>query len=148
MLCGISWSVLPLVAGLFVLVEGLNRTGAIAALRDALQTAYEASNSGAAWSAGILSAIACNFMNNLPVGLIAGSVLTTDHAPPSVMGAVLIGIDLGPNLSLTGSLATMLWLVALRRDGEDIDAWRFLRLGLLVMAPALILSLGVLLLLN
>jgi arsenical pump membrane protein len=145
---GISWGVLPLVAGLFVLVEGLDRTGALAALRDVFRSAFEASITGAAWSTGILTAIACNLMNNLPVGLIAGSVMTTDHVPPPVMGAVLIGVDLGPNLSITGSLATILWLVALRREGEEINAWRFLRLGLLVMSPALVLSLGVLLLLH
>ena len=148
MLRRISWGVPVLVAGLFVLVEGLDRTGAIAALRDVIRITFEASITGAAWSAGILTAIACNLMNNLPVGLIAGSVMTIDHAPSPVMGAMRIGVDLGPNLSITGSLATILWLVALRREGEEIDAWRFLRLGLLVMPPALILSLGVLLLLG
>ncbi|WP_249167666.1 ArsB/NhaD family transporter [Bradyrhizobium elkanii] len=58
-----------------------------------------------------------------------------------ITGAVLIGVDLGPNLSVTGSLATILWLIALRREGEHVDALRFLRLGILVMPPALVLSL-------
>ena len=49
-----------LVAGLFVFVEGLDRTGAIAALRDVIRITFEASITGAAWSAGILTAIACN----------------------------------------------------------------------------------------
>ena len=48
--------------------------------------------------------------------------------PPS-RGAVLIGVDLGPNLSVTGSLATILWLVALRREGSHVGAWHFLKLG-------------------
>ena len=47
----------------------------------------------------------------------------------------------GPNLSVTGSLATILWLAALRREGVQVRALDFLRLGLLVMPPALILSL-------
>jgi arsenical pump membrane protein len=55
---------------------------------------------------------------------------------------MLIGVDLGPNLSVTGSLATILWLVALRRDKIEISAWRFLRLGLLVMPPALLAALA------
>lgn len=62
--------------------------------------------------------------------------------PAQVIGAILIGVDLGPNLSLTGSLATVLWLVALRRDKIEIGAWPFLRLGLLVMPPALIVTLA------
>ena len=44
--------------------------------------------------------------------------------PEAVRAAVLIGVDLGPNLSVTGSLATILWLAALRREGEHVDAWR------------------------
>jgi arsenical pump membrane protein len=79
-------------------------------------------------------------MNNLPVGLIAGSVIATDHVPPHIAAAALIGVDLGPNLSVTGSLATILWLAALRREGQAVGAWRFLRLGAVVMFPALILA--------
>jgi arsenical pump membrane protein len=55
--------------------------------------------------------------------------------------AVLIGIDLGPNLSVTGSLATILWLIALRREGIAISAWEFLKVGFVVMPLALIASL-------
>jgi hypothetical protein len=50
-----------------------------------------------------------------------------------------VGI-VGPNLSLTGSLATILWLVVLRREGLEVGAWSFLRLGIFVMPPALVLS--------
>jgi arsenical pump membrane protein len=58
-----------------------------------------------------------------------------------VTGAILIGVDLGPNLSVTGSLATILWLIVLRREGEHVSALRFLKLGIVVMPPALLLSL-------
>ena len=66
--------------------------------------------------------------------------------PPDVSSAVLIGVDLGPNLSVTGSLATILWLTALRRDGVHVKARDFLKLGLVVMPPALLFSLAALLL--
>ena len=98
------------------------------------------------WGAAAVLALACNLMNNLPVGLITGSVMAAAPWPPQVSGAALIAVDLGPNLSVTGSLATILWLIALRREGEAISAWRFLRLGLLVMPPALILAVGAMLL--
>jgi arsenical pump membrane protein len=42
---------------------------------------------------------------------------------------------------VTGSLATILWLIALRREGEHVGALRFLRLGILVMPPTLLLAL-------
>ncbi|MEI9987776.1 MAG: ArsB/NhaD family transporter [Aliidongia sp.] len=147
LLRGISWSVLPLVAGLFVLVEGVAQTGLVGDLGVRLQAAATSSVPNASWAAGILSALACNVMNNLPVGLIAGSI-DTPQLPPPIAGALLIGVDLGPNLSVTGSLATILWLAAIRREGETVAAWRFLRLGLLVMPPALLASIGTLLLIG
>ena len=48
----------------------------------------------------------------------------------------------GPNLSVTGSLATILWLTAIRREGENVSAWQFLRLGALVMPAALLAGAG------
>jgi arsenical pump membrane protein len=139
---GVSWNVIPLVAGLFVMVEALVRTGAIGHLNTLLHDAAAQSPSGAVWTVGLTTAIADNFANNLPVGLIAGSVAANDHLPPQMVGAALIGVDLGPNLSVTGSLATILWLVALRRQKIEVTAWRFLQLGLIVTPPALIAALA------
>jgi arsenical pump membrane protein len=138
----VSWEVLPLVAGLFVLVEGLDRTGVVRILNDLLRDAVATSADGAAWGVGIVVAIVCNLVNNLPAGLVAGSVIAANHVPAQVSGAVLIGVDLGPNLSIAGSLATILWLVTLRRERQDVTMLKFLRLGLLVMPPALILSIA------
>jgi len=139
---GVSWSVLPLVAGLFVMVEALNRIGVIARLSDQLNAAAAQSVPRTAWAVGIGTAIADNVANNLPVGLVAGSVAANDHLPPPIVRALLIGVDLGPNLSVTGSLATILWLVALRRERIEVGAWRFLRLGLLATPPALLAALA------
>jgi arsenical pump membrane protein len=136
---GVSWGVLPLVAGLFVLVEALNHTGVIAALSGRLHAAV-ADSTAATYSAGLIVGVASNLMNNLPVGLIVGSVVAADNLPSQVVGSMLIGVDLGPNLSVTGSLATILWLVVLRREGLEVDTWSFLRLGIVVMPSALVLS--------
>lgn len=139
---GVSWSVLPLVAGLFVIVEALNKTGITQKLTAFLNQNAEHSVVKTVWGSGFVVAFACNLMNNLPAGLIVGNVLQSAHVAESIKSAVLIGVDLGPNLSVTGSLATILWLVALRREGQDVSAWTFLKLGLFVMTIALFLSLG------
>ena len=139
---GISWSVIPLVAGLFVMVEALVKTGVIGQLSAMLHGAVAQSPSGAAWAVGISTALAANVANNLPVGLVAGSVAASDHLPASVVAAILIGVDLGPNFSVTGSLATILWLVALRRQRIEVTAWRFLAIGALVTPPALVAALA------
>jgi arsenical pump membrane protein len=136
----ISWSVLPLVAGLFVLVEAVDQAGELELNRGFLHRV-----SGESPFAGVLSsafgvAVLSNLVNNLPVGLIAGNALRDAKAPELIRNAMLIGVDLGPNLAVSGSLATILWLTALRREGEDIGFFQFLRFGLLVMPAALALS--------
>jgi arsenical pump membrane protein len=142
----ISWSVLPLVAGLFVLVEGVERTGILAPLGQFIASQAERAPGSTALVAGAIAASVCNLVNNLPLGLIAGTLATGSHLSAPVAGAMLIGVDLGPNLSVTGSLATILWLVALRRESQEVSAWKFLALGSLVMPPALLASLLILIL--
>jgi arsenical pump membrane protein len=138
----ISWGVLPLVAGLFVLVEALDRTGLIGAIAAFLHDAAQSSAPSAAWGAGLAIALASNLVNNLPAGLVGAKAIQGAQVPESVTRAILIGVDIGPNLSVTGSLATILWLTALRREGLHVGAWTFLKLGVLVTPPALLLALG------
>lgn len=140
----ISWGVLPLVAGLFVLVQALEHTGVIAMLSGLLERAVQVGAARAAWGAGGVLAVACNLMNNLPAGLIAGHAVRAASVPAVVGSAVLVGVDLGPNLSVTGSLATILWLSALRREGQPCSAWQFLKVGAVVMPPALLAALAAL----
>jgi arsenical pump membrane protein len=138
----ISWAVLPLVAGLFVLVEALDKTGVIGMISNLLRDAAAWSAVWTAWGGGIIVAFASNLANNLPVGLIAGSAVQSAHASDRVTSAILIGVDLGPNLSITGSLATILWLTALRRESHTVGFGKFLALGVVVMPPALLLAIG------
>jgi len=137
---GVSWSVLPLVAGLFVLVEALNRAGAQQDVGNVLRWCAGLPRQAGGLAAAFGIAALSNVMNNLPSGLLAGGALQTVQAPAFIRDTVLIGVDLGPNLSVTGSLATVLWLIALRREGEQISGWQFLKTGLIVMPPALLLA--------
>ncbi|MGB9026385.1 MAG: arsenic transporter [Rhodomicrobium sp.] len=146
LIAGIAWGVIPLVAGLFVLVEGLINTGAVAELTNLIERGTTQSVTATAWIAGSGVAFVTNLMNNLPAGLIAHSAIAPAHAPAVIKGALLIGVDLGPNLSVTGSLATILWLIALRREGESCSAGEFLKIGAIAMPLALIPALGALIL--
>jgi arsenical pump membrane protein len=141
----VSWSVIALVAGLFVLVEALDRTGVIRTLSAVLRVYAQQSQLLTAGGVGLAFGLISNLINNLTAGLMAGNVVATANLSPVVTSAALIGIDLGPNLSVTGSLASILWLSALRRDGVEVKAWDFLKLGVIVMPPALIAALVALL---
>lgn len=124
--------------------EALNQTGLIGRLSQYLANHASTSPTWTVAGAGALVALLSNLVNNLPAGLIAGSAVQLADVSDKVAGAVLIGVDLGPNLSVTGSLATILWLTALRREGLQIGAWAFVRMGFVVMVPALVASLTVL----
>jgi arsenical pump membrane protein len=97
--------------------------------------------SGIFW-VGVSTALGANLMNTLPAGLVAGS-LVQYHLPPQYLGdALLVAVDLGANLSFTGSLATLLWLAILRREGIRISGYEFLKLGCWMIMPALLASLA------
>jgi arsenical pump membrane protein len=138
----ISWQVLPLVAGLFVLVAAVENTGILQPLTSTLRSSAATAPHVTGFVLAAATALLCNVVNNLPLGLIAGTAVNGAHLPPHVTGAVLLGVDLGPNLSVTGSLATILWLVALRREGQTVTAWSFLRLGCILMPLALVAALS------
>jgi arsenical pump membrane protein len=141
---GVSWSIIPLVAALFIIVEALQSTGLIQNLTNILHQNADRSVAETVWGSGFVVALASNLMNNLPAGLIAGQALQGAHIPEMIRSAVLIGVDLGPNLSMTGSLATILWLVALRREGLHVTTWSFLKLGAVIMTVALICAIAAL----
>lgn len=144
----VSWDVIVLVAALFVLVEALDHTGLTGNLATVLQEAIIRTPRLAAFASAAGVALLDNTANNLPVGLVAGSIVHHAALSRATAGALLIGVDLGPNLSVTGSLATILWLAALRREGLYVTAWTFLKLGAIVMPPALIVSVGALILVH
>jgi arsenical pump membrane protein len=141
---GVSWAVLPLVAGLFVIVEALQNAGMLHLVVSGLAALGGTSERTAVLAAGSTVAVLSNGMNNLPIGLISGAALQHTHLSGLISHAVLIGVDLGPNLSVTGSLATILWLIALRRENVEITAREFLKVGLIAMPIALVASLLVL----
>lgn len=135
---GASWSILPLVAGLFILVEALQNAGLLSLGHKGLDLLSQSSTQSAKIIVASAVALLSNVMNNLPVALMSGAAIRHANQSGVVAHAILIGVDLGPNLSVTGSLATILWLIALRREKIEITAWEFLKAGMLVMPLTLL----------
>ena len=146
----VSWATLLLVAGLFVMVDAVESHGALNLTQQWLAWASSLGQYAGTMVVGFAVGIANNIVNNLPLGLIAGGTIQAAHTKGLIANAVLIGVDLGPNLSVTGSLATILWLLALRKDpgngtGEDkldVSFWNFLKVGAIAMPVALFAALG------
>ncbi len=138
----ISWGTIALVAGLFIMVDAVQSIGALRLTQAALQGVQRLAPAVAALITSLVVAVANNIVNNLPLGLIAGATLQAEHAKGLIANAVLIGVDLGPNLSVTGSLATILWLIALRKERLNVSGWDFLRVGAIAMPVALFASMA------
>ncbi len=136
----VAWQVVPLVAGLFVVVAALDRAGVLDLLRGFLQHAQTLGYAGGNVLAAFVITVADNLFNNLPVALASGFALQSAPVVPTLAHAVVVAVDLGPNVSVTGSLATMLWLIALRREGFAIGPLTFFRIGAAITIPALIAS--------
>lgn len=132
----VTWSTFAVLVVLFVLVDALSRTGFFAwmlhGLDDALRHGMLAGIAGATVGAALLTTL----LNNLPVA-VAGSYVAARTAWPHIAYALIAGIDIGPNLMVTGSLSTILWLGALRKRGVAIRKREYSRLGILVVPPML-----------
>nr|WP_240942244.1 SLC13 family permease [Planosporangium thailandense] len=81
-----------------------------------------------------LAALLANLLNNLPATLMLVPLVA--HSPALVLAA-LIGVNIGPNLTYVGSLATLLWRQVLHARNAPPSTVEFLRLGALTVAPCL-----------
>jgi arsenical pump membrane protein len=86
--------------------------------------------------AAFLAALLANVLNNVPALLVL--LPAAAAAGPHTILAVLIGVNVGPNLTYTGSLATLLWRRVLHHHGEEPSHVEFHRLGLITVPPILV----------
>lgn len=142
----ISWGTFALLAGLFILLDAVTRAGftqwGLGELDAAGRYGSFALNAIGVGGAALIA----NALNNLPVAVAASYVVA--HPPAAHLSyALILGVDVGPNLLTTGSLATILWLSVLRGYGLHMSRRQYLRLGLLIVPSTLVagvLWLGVL----
>ncbi len=121
------------VLALAVVVEGVTRHG----LSDGLQHLVPSSTS---WLAllglAAVAAVLANLVNNLPATLALVPIVSGN---PAWVLAVLVGVNIGPNATYPGSLATLLWRRLLPAEDKP-DAAQFHRLGLLSVPLLVVLA--------
>jgi arsenical pump membrane protein len=121
------------VLGLGVIVQAASGNGLDTAVRAALPTG---GSLPALLAIAALSAIFANLVNNLPATLMLVPVAAA--AGPGPVLATLIGVNVGPNLTYVGSLATLLWRRVLHAEETDVELGEFLRLGALTVPAGLV----------
>jgi arsenical pump membrane protein len=128
-------SFLLFVLGLAVIVVAASDNGLAAAVRMVLPGG---TSLPALLGIAAVSALLANLVNNLPAILIIAPVALASG--PAALLAALIGVNVGPNLTYAGSLATLLWRRLLRAQDTDVNLGQFLRLGAVTVPAALAAS--------
>jgi arsenical pump membrane protein len=141
-LAHVSPDILVFLWGVFLLVVGLRHVGVVARLAEL----YQAPRPGS-WHqlgvVGVVAALGSALVDNHPMSILNMMALDGRGGSRPLLAA-LVGGDIGPRLLPIGSLAGLLWTDLLRRSGVEITTGKFFRVGILVLVPTLLLSLGML----
>jgi arsenical pump membrane protein len=140
----ISWSIFGFIAGMSIVVRSIEDTGLTAAFGNWLLQLSGGNSFGAVMVGTAGAALGTNLINNIPMAVVMTSALgSIQHAPVAVqhgfLAATMFGCDLGPNLTTVGSLATVLWLLILRRQGIDVSGLDYFKVGVIV-TPIMLLA--------
>ncbi len=136
---GVAWSVFPFVIGMFVVIRGVENLGLARLLGHFLAPSTDGASLGALMQTAFGTALGANLINNIPMLLLSLSALNGHGGTAPLYGAIL-GCNLGPNITVVGSLATMLWRSVVQRRGLDISPRELARAGALVTIPALVVG--------
>lgn len=130
---------LAFVLALGVIVDAIMRHGLDEAMADMLPAG---DTLPALLAIAAIAAVLCNVVNNLPAVLVLLPLVASSG--PAAMLAVLIGVNIGPNLTYVGSLANLLWRRVVQQRGCDIGFGEFSRIGVCTVPLTLLASVAAL----
>ncbi|RKK03724.1 arsenical efflux pump membrane protein ArsB [Pseudoroseomonas wenyumeiae] len=140
------WQIVIFSLGMYLVVYGLRNAGLTEELAQVLVWLSGHGPWAATIGTGFGAALLSSVMNNLP-GVLVGalSIEQAQGIPPLtrelMIYANVIGCDLGPKFTPIGSLATLLWLHVLARKGITIGWGQYMRIGLAITPPVLLVVL-------
>ncbi|MBI2830502.1 MAG: anion permease [Chloroflexi bacterium] len=140
---GISLSIFLFIFSLALMVRGLENTGITDALGKTIADFASRGSLSAILATTLGTAVGSNLINNWSMMMVSVSSLASANASvgtsqPSLIYSSILGADLGPNITILGSLSSMLWLVLLKQRGLHVHPVLYLKLGLIVVPPMLI----------
>jgi len=137
------WQVVWFSIGLYVVVYGLKNAGLTEVIASWIATFTTHGDSFAIIATGFLSAIISSIMNNMPTIMVMD--IAIDHVGyignEALVYANILGANLGPKMTPIGSLATLLWLHVLAQKGVKITWSEYMKVGLVITPPVLLVAL-------
>ncbi len=143
---GAPWQIVIFSLGMYLVVYGLRNAGLTDYLAAALVWLARYGPWAATIGTGFGAAVLSSVMNNMPGVLVGALSIEQAKGIPVVtrelmIYANVIGCDLGPKFTPIGSLATLLWLHVLSGKGIRIGWGQYMRVGLLITPPVMLLVL-------
>jgi arsenical pump membrane protein len=140
------WQIVIFSLGMYLVVYGLRNAGLTDELASGLVWLARQNPFVATIGTGFGAAILSSIMNNMPGVLVGTLSIDQGQGIPSLtrelmIYANIIGCDLGPKFTPIGSLATLLWLNVLSRKGITISWGQYMRVGLVITPPVLLVVL-------
>ena len=135
------WQIVWFSIGLYVVVFGLKNAGLTDEIAHWLISLKSYGHEAYIVGTGFLSAILSSVMNNMPTVMVMD--LAIDKTGDTFLAyANIIGCNLGPKMTPIGSLATLLWLHVLAKKGVKIGWGEYMKVGLVVTPPVLLVALA------
>lgn len=134
------WQVVWFSIGLYVVVYGLKNAGLTTYLAELIIQLQQMGHTAGVIGTGFLSAILSSIMNNMPTIMIMD--IAIDEAGQEALAyANILGSNLGPKMTPIGSLATLLWLHVLAQKGVKIGWGEYMKVGVVITPPVLLIAL-------
>ncbi len=137
----VSWDLLPFVFSLFLILRGVANAGLSEWAAGLVATWASGQSFWELFAVASAAALGSNLVNNLPMILIAveslAAPVSTGELGLASLYAALIGTNIGPNLTVIGSLATMLSLSIIGKKGLRVSGLMYLKVGLICVPVTL-----------
>jgi len=137
------WQVVWFSIGLYVIVYGLKNAGLTDVIASWIETLSHQGEAVAIIGTGFLSGIISAVMNNMPTIMIMDIAIDKVGyvGNEALVYANILGSNLGPKMTPIGSLATLLWLHVLAQKGVKIGWGEYMKVGLVITPPVLLVAL-------
>lgn len=128
------WALVPFLLSMFTIVFAVTKSGSL----DLVINLFENTESNFVY--GIVSFLACNLLNNIPMSVLFTEILELSHANISNIYTVIAASNIGAFLTPIGALAGIMWLSLLKKQKIKFSFVSFIEYGAIFSIPAILIA--------